>query len=73
MQINLAGRQERYNQPAAGTRSFYSNILTTRPNRYPVYNPDGSYGSYIDSKANQNLKVCYMTMVISLKTPSYVF
>ena len=56
MQINLAGRQERYNQPAAGTRSFYSNILTTRPNRYPVYNPDGSYGSYIDSKANQNLK-----------------
>ena len=56
MQINLAGRQERYNQPAAGTRSFYSNILTTRPNRYPVYNPDGSYGSYKDSKANQNLK-----------------
>lgn len=56
MQINLAGRQERYNQPAASSKTLYSGMFTTRPNLYPVYNPDGTYGSYKNAKDNVNLK-----------------
>lgn len=60
MQINLAGRQERYNEPAydknkSGTGNIYSALLTTRPNQYPVYNPDGTYGSYSNAGENANL------------------
>lgn len=62
MQVNLAGRQERYNEPAynknqSGTGNIYSLLLSTRPNKYPILNPDGSYGSYQDAKddAYENL------------------
>lgn len=62
MQINLAGRQERYNEPAynnnaSGTGNIYSQLLYTRPNKYPVFNPDGTYGSYQNANGggNENL------------------
>lgn len=55
MQVNLSGRQERYNQSGGGIDNLYKSLLSTRPNLYPVLNPDGTYGAYQNAPANSNL------------------
>ncbi len=55
VQVNLMGRQERYNEPGGGMNAIYQGMLSTRPNQYPVYNPDGTYGSFQQGGGNGNL------------------
>lgn len=55
VQVNLMGRQERYNEPGGGMSGIYSGMLNTRMNQYPVFNPDGTYGNYEQGGNNGNL------------------
>lgn len=55
VQVNLMGRQERYNEPGGGLSGIYSGMLSTPSIRYPVCNPDGTYGSYKQGSSNENL------------------
>lgn len=55
VQVNLMGRQERYNEPGGGMSGIYSGMLNTRSSQYPVYNPDGTYGNFEQGGNNGNL------------------
>jgi TonB-linked SusC/RagA family outer membrane protein len=55
MQVNLFGRQERYNEPAGGLSDIFSTLLSTPVNAYPVFNPDGTMGGSNSYQGNTNL------------------
>lgn len=44
VQLNLAGRFQRYNQPGGSVSSIFTALLNTPQNAYPVFNPNGTYG-----------------------------